>query len=338
MQWNLNVQQELMPSLAFMIAYVGSRGVHDIFQADDANIVLPTLSSKGYLWPSPAGSGQQLNPHVGRLPITLWSSDSYYHGLQLQFTKRLSHGLQAQASYTWSKNIDTSSGSGYSDPYANSITSLFFFNSRLRRGLSDTNVGQNLTANYMWSIPTRASISGVGEWVLSGWQWGGILTITGGTPFTPLVGGDPLGLNSTDPFAYPDRLIGPGCHSPIHPGNVSNYINLNCFAMPPSQGGNPPNFTLLGTSGRNDIVGPGFATFDMSLFKDHLIPFRRVSDRLNVQFRAEFFNILNHANFRSPTNNNTLFNPDGSTVGGAGLIDATTTAAREIQFGIKAVW
>jgi len=338
MQWNLNIQQEITPTLALMVAYVGSRGIHDIFQADDANIVLPTLTSIGYVWPSPAGSGHQLNPNVGRLPVTLWNSDSYYHGLQMQLTKRLSHGLQGQVSYTWAKNIDTGSGSGYSDPYANSITSLFFFNPRLRRGLADTNVGQTLTANYIWRIPTPRSASGILEWALGGWQWGGLLTLSGGTPFTPLVGGDPLGLNSTDPYAYPDRVAGPGCDSPIHPGNVNNYINLACFAMPPSQGGNPPNFTRLGTSGRNDIVGPGLMTYDMSLFKDHLIPVSKVSDRLNVQFRAEFFNILNHHNFQSPIANSTLFNPDGTSVGGAGMIDTTTTSAREIQFGIKVIW
>jgi hypothetical protein len=340
LQWNLNIQREIFPSTTATVAYIGSHGVHNTFQADDANIVLPTLASKGYVWPFPATSGKVLNPNFGRLSVTLWDSSSNYNGLAVRITKRLSRGFQVEGSYTWAKEIDTSSGAGYSDPYNNSITSLFFFDPRLRRGLSDLDVRHNLTLNYLWTIPSPQSLSGVAGWVTQGWQWGGILTLASGTPFTPLVGPDPLGLNSSDPFAYPDRVNGPGCGSAVNPGNVNNYIKLRCFAMPPSQGvsGNPPvqNFTLLGNSGRNVLIGPGLATFDMSLYKNN--PIKRISESFNVQFRAEFFNTFNHPNFVSPIDNGTLFNPDGTSVGGAGLIDATKTSSREIQFGVKVIW
>lgn len=340
MQWNLNIQREFLPKTTATIAYVGSRGVHNTFQADDANIVLPTLTPKGYVWPFPSGSGKVLNPNFGRLSVTLWDSSSNYNGLAVRITKQLSHGFQVQGSYTWAKGIDSSSGAGYSDPYANSITSLFFFNQRLRRGLSDIDVRHNLTINYLWAIPKPESLSGFAGWLTGGWQWGGILTLASGTPFTPLVGPDPLGLNSTDQFAYPDRVKGPGCGSAVNPGNVNSYIKLQCFAMPASQGvsGNPPvqNFTLLGNSGRNGIIGPGLETFDMSLYKN--IPIRRISEIFNVEFRAEVFNLLNHPNFGSPINNSTLFNPDGTSVGGAGAIDTTKTFARQIQLGVKATW
>ena len=68
--------------------------------------------------------------------------------------------------------------------------------------------------------------------VLGGWELGGIFTAETGVPFTPLIGGDPLGTNSSDPYAFPNRLTGPGCADPIKPGNVSNYVKLNCFAVP----------------------------------------------------------------------------------------------------------
>jgi hypothetical protein len=340
LQWNLNIQREILPSTTAMIAYVGSRGVHNTFQADDANIVLPKLTPKGYLWPFPSGSGKVLNPNFGRLSVTLWDSSSNYNGLAVSVTKRLSRGFQIQGSYSWAKAIDSSSGAGYSDPYANSITSLFFFDQRLRRGLSDLDVRHNFTLHYLWLIPAPQSLSGFAGWATHGWQLGGILTAASGTPFTPLVGPDPLGLNSTDPFAYPDGVKAPGCGSSVNPGNVNNYIKLQCFAMPASQGssGMPPgpNFTLLGNSGRNDLIGPGLLNFDASLYKDNRI--KRISENFSLQFRAEFFNILNHPNFLSPLNNSTLFNPDGTPVGGAGMIDTTKTIARQIQFGVKVNW
>ena len=235
MQWNLNIQRQLTPSTTAMIAYVGSRGVHNVLQTDDSNDVLPTPTSQGYMWPYPSGSGTRLNPSIGRISATFFDSDSSYHGLQLQITKRMSHGFQAEGSYTWSKSIDTSSGSTDGDQFLNGISSLFFFDRRLRRGLSDFNIGQNLTINYIWDVPSPKSISGPAAWALSGWKLGGIYQATGGPPFTPIVGGDPLGLNNIDPFDFPNRLIGPGCGSLVNPGNVNNYIKFQCFVMPHSQ-------------------------------------------------------------------------------------------------------
>ena len=343
MQWNLNIQRELTPSTTVMAAYVGSRGVHNVLQTDDSNDVLPTLTSQGYLWPYPAGSGTPLNPNVARISATFFDSDSVYNGLQLQVTRRMSHGLQAQASYTWSKGIDTSSGSTDGDQFLNGISSLFFFDRRLRRGLSDFNVGQNLIINYTWDIPGPKSFSGPAAWALSGWELGGIYQATGGVPFTAILGGDPLGLNNIDPFDFPDRIVGPGCGSLINPGNVNNYIRLQCFVMPPSQNppsqaNQPPNFTLLGNAGRNILIGPGLSNFDMSLFKNN--PVKRVSETFNVQFRLEVFNIFNRPNFAPPTDNgqNALFDGSGNPIGGAGVLDTTTTTSRQIQFALKVIW
>lgn len=108
-----------------------------------------------------------------------------------------------------------------------------------------------------------------------------------------------------------------------------DYINLNCFAVP-----NP--ITLLGDAQRNSLIGPGLVDFDFSLIKNNYV--KKISENFNVQFRAEFFNILNRANFNPPTDNEALFSQSGSPVGGAGLIDSTSATAREIQFALKIIW
>lgn len=361
MTWNLNIERQLTPSLTTTVAYVGSHGVHLPFKADDINDVLPTLTSAGYLWPQNIGSGTVLNPNFGRIDTIFWGNSAFYDGLQAQLTKRMSHGLQVQGSYTWSKTIDYGSGTTIGDNYQSSISSLFFWDQRLRRGLADFNVGQNLTVNYTWNLPTPQSLHGPAAWAVSGWELGGILTLQTGLPLTPnLAGagtgssGDPLGLNNADPFDYPNRLTGPGCQSLVNPGNVNNYIKLNCFAVPmatpaiaalctPFQPGGPPNpilagscSNLLGNSGRNIISGPGLANFDFSLFKNNYV--RRISETFNVQFRAEFFNVFNRANFLPPLDNSNIFDTTGTPIGNAGLIDATSTAAREIQFALKVIW
>ena len=93
---------------------------------------------------------------------------------------------------------------------------------------------------------------------------------------------------------------------------------------------------LLGNVGRNSVVGPGLVNLDFSLMKNNYIP--RISENFNVQFRAEFFNILNRANFAAPIDNSTLFDQTGAPIGGAGAVDSTSTTSREIQFALKLIW
>ena len=327
MQWNLSIQRELISTLTGMLAYVGNRGVHQPFRADDINIVLPTLTPQGYEWPAPAGSGTRMNPNFGRIDNLSWSSNSFYDAFEAQLRKQMSHNWQLQASYTWGKAIDQGSASTIGDPFGNSISSLSAFDPTLRKGLSDFNVAHTLVLNSTWTLPSFHSLSGAASAVLGGWELGGIYQVRTGLPFTPLLGGDPLGLNSNDPFDYPDRVSGPGCTDPVNPGNVNNYIKLQCFAFPSPS-------TRLGTTRRNSVIGPGLSDLDFSLFKNNRIP--RVSENFNIQFRMEVFNILNHANFQAP--NNTLFDQSGVPVPGAGEITSTTTTAREIQFGLKVIF
>jgi hypothetical protein len=326
MQWNLTIQRELGKDLSALVGYVGSRGIHQPFRVEDVDIVLPT---QGYLWPSPAGSGTRLNLNAGRITAGYWSGDSYYDALQVQVKKKISHGAM-EGSYTWGKSIDTSSSSLVGDEYTNSISSPLFFNPGLNRGLSDFNIAQNLEINYTWELGTPKSASGIELWVLGGWQVGGVLEASTGVPFTPGIGGDALGVKSTDPnIDVPNLVREPGCSSLVNSGNPMQYIKTQCFAVP-----NP--ITLRGNLGRNTVIGPGLVSLDFSVFKNNYI--KRISDGFNAQFRAEFFNIINHTNFSPPLDHRNIFDSNGLPIADAGLITSTQTPSRQIQFAVKFIW
>lgn len=357
MQWNLNIQHELLPNLTAMVAYVGSRGIHQAFRADDINTTQATLTSAGEIFPGHDGMGNplgtQINPNVGQMDTLQWGNHTFFDGLEVQISRKMSHGFEVQGSFTWSKAIDSGAGTIASDPFVNSIPSLLAFLPNYRRAVSDFNVPKNLTINYMWNVPTPKSFHGPAAFASRGWQVGGIFLVRAGLPFTPLIGGDPLGLLNTSPFAYPDRLTGPGCGSLVNPGNPTNYIKLNCFALPsvpasmfglctpssfpgaaqPAPTGNVYCENRLGTGGRNEIYGPGMIDFDFSLVKD-----TKIRENLTLQFRAEFFNLFNRANFNSPITNDTLFDNTGAPVNSAGAFDSTSTSSREIQFALKLIF
>jgi hypothetical protein len=379
-QWNLNLQYQLAPNLAAMVAYVGSRGIHQPFRVDEADLVLPTKTSAGYLWPQVDGGGNQTTgPNAGNPPLTVnpnfgsirgmfYQGRSYFNALEFQLAKRMSHGFQLQGTFTWGKSMDTSSATVAGDAFGNSISSLNYFDTRLTRGLSDFNVGRTLVINGTWEIPTAKSWSGPAKWVTDGWELGLIFTASDGVPFTPTwgTGSDPAVTLSSDDFAYPNRLGGSGCATLTNAGNPSNYIKTQCFTVPsapdmaffnancdlfppnlqPSDPTLPPVpatfpqcFNLRGNAGRNIMIGPGLTELDFSVFKNNHI--RRISENFNVQFRAEIFNILNHANFAPPSvgdGNSDIFDGTGSPNPIAGALVRTTTTSREIQFAIKFIF
>jgi outer membrane receptor protein involved in Fe transport len=399
MQWNLNVQQQLTPTLAAMVAYVGSRGVHQPFRVDEADLVKPPFNktANAYLWPqvdvfgnafstTPQCNGLDLNgppddpscapppvvnPNFGSVRGMFYEGHSYYNALEAQLAKRMSRGFQVQGTFTWSKSMDTSSASVAGDSFGNSISSLHWFDLRLSRGLSDFNVGRTLVVNGTWEVPTPKSFSAPAQWALGGWELGLIFTVSDGIPFTPSwgTGSDPQFTQSSDDWAFPNRLGGAGCKTLTNPGNHNNYIKTDCFTVPtwpgdqtswaancdpappnaqPTPGGPPfqppflaqyPQcFNLRGNAGRNILIGPGLTSLDFSVFKNNYV--KRISERFNVQFRAEIFNILNHANFAPPPtpNNTDIFDGTGSLSPVAGLLTRTTTTAREIQFAVKVVF
>lgn len=330
MQWNLTVAREVARDVKLRVGYVGARGVHQPFRVEDANIVLPTLTPQGYLWPSPVGSGARLNPNAGLVTSAFWQGNSFYDGLQAKVEAKIAHGGEIEGSYTWGKTIDTSSGSMVGDEYSNSISSPLWFAQNLNRGLADFNVAHNLEVNYTWELGTPKWAHRAAAWASGGWQLGGVFEASTGVPFTPGFGGDTLGVKSTDPNVdVPNLTSGPGCSSLVNSGNPTHYIKTQCFAVP-----NP--ITLRGNLGRNTLIGPGLLNFDFSLLKNNYI--KKISDAFNIQFRSEFFNVLNHTNFAPPLDNRNIFDSTGNPIGNAGLITSTQTPSRQIQFALKVIW
>ena len=340
---------------------MGSHGVHQPYRQDNFDTVLPTLTPAGYLYP-PAAASQTLNPNFGRINGNLWQASSSYHALQAVITKSMSHGIQFHGAYTWSKSIDTLSATVADDAFPNGLMNPLFFDQHTSRGLSDFNVGQNFVVNLTWQTPSPKTGPGVARWAFSGWQLGGIYKASSGQPFTPILGGDPLGTKLDEWAEPPNRVVGPGCETLINSGNPNQYINTSCLTLPqatpaiaskcttfgsrlpgtngPTDAGSPgiagTCANLRGNLGRNTVIGPGLSNLDFSLFKNHSV--RRISENFNVQFRAEFFNVFNRANFASPNDNRTLFDQNGNRISSAGLITSTQTPSRQIQFALKVIW
>jgi hypothetical protein len=360
MQWNMNVERELTNNLSATLAYVGSHGVHQAFRSDDFDMVLPTRTPYGYLWPSPVGSGTVLNTNFGQIGGITYGGSSSYDALLAGVTKRMGHGLEFQGSFTWGKSIDNSSGTIAGDTFSNALSSLHWYDLSLNRGLSDFDIRRTVVISATWQVPRAKFVSGPASWVTSGWELGAIFKANDGVPFTATFGtdGDPLGLGSSDPWDFPNRLAGPGCQSLVNPGNPNNYIKTQCFAVPtapnlafynancdPAFGSTNPQdstylqcFNLRGNAGRNILIGPGLVNLDFSIFKNNRV--KKISENFNVQFRAEFFNLLNHPNFADPIvpDNTDIFDSTGAPTGVAGKLTSTTTSAREIQFAMKLFW
>jgi len=379
MQWNLSVARELTSTLAVTVGYVGSRGVHQPYRVDNIDMVLPTLTSAGYLWPcGPDGKGnscvvgfnpdgtrsQNLNPNFGRINSTLWQVHSSYDAMQADVAKRVSHGISFHAAYTFGKSIDTLSATEADDAFPNGLFNQLYFAPQTTRGLSDFNVAQTFVLSFTWEIPGPPKDSKLPEWAFGGWQVGGLYKASTGQPFTMTLGGDPAGQKLDETGQVPSYT--PGCNlvdsnfkkNPLGP----IYINPSCFILPqatpaiasmcqnfgfravgtngatdPGSAGIPGTCAnLRGNLGRNIVVGPGLSKLDFSVFKNNYV--KRISENFNAQFRAEFFNILNRANFASPTDNLSVFDQTGQPTGSAGLLTSTQTTSRQIQFALKLIW
>ena len=379
MNWNLNIQREIAPSWTAMVGYVGSRSVHLSVAADDINLVQPAVTSAGILFPCIVANlgtndgcwrsttGTAINPNwgggtagAGIRPV-IFDGASSYEGGQAQIKKVMSHGVQGQLSYTYGKCMDTSSSPVTGDTYVNSIAVPLLLVKSYRTAPCDFDIRQTLVGTFIWNVPGPKS--GLASYVAGGWEMGAIVTATTGSPFTPTIGGggDPLGTGYNGDFSMDFASLVPGCN-PIQGG--VHYLKTSCFTLPqatpdiaaqcgafgartpsPANPAGSPGIpgtcaNLLGNAGRNSLYGPGLTTVDFSLFKNTRVP--RISESFNVQFRAEFFNILNHPNFAAPNflndSNNSIFNADGSLSGNAGVLGSTSTSSRQIQLGLKLVW
>jgi hypothetical protein len=348
-QWNLSVQHELAREVTLTVGYAGSDGLHLPYRVEDANIVLPTKTAQGYLWPSTGGkpSGTQVNPNVGTIRALWWMTKSSYNALEADIAARVKHDLQLKGAFTWGKSLDNNSATIAGDSFSNSVPSLDWYDTSLSYGRSDFDVAKVFVFNAIYTLPDETSLTGFTGVVRNGWQLAGIYKQSSGAPFTPLIGGDPLGKLGTDPWDFPDRIT--NCDSVNHnfkQGGALNYVNLACFPFPGGTG--TPNPYLRGNASRNVINGPGLAELDMSLFKNNYV--KKFSDAFNVQFRVELFNVLNHTNFTPPNNNNQqlysapvvpLPSPPITVapLSTAGVLTSpTATSSRQLQFAVKVIF
>jgi hypothetical protein len=306
----------------------------------------------------------KINPNFGGIRFLTFGTDASYEALTVSVQKRMSHGFQFGGFYTYSKAMDNSSATIAGDAFSNSITSWLWFAPQISHSVSDFNVPHSVVINGIWQVPGPRA--GLAHAVLGGWEMVSILKMNNGIPTTPIIAGDPLGIQNagTDQFSIPSLVS--GCN-PVNtnfksnPGGVSlGYINTSCYTLPqatpaiaaqcvpfPNSKGNPIPGTcanLLGDAGRNSIVGPSLVNLDFALYKNMAV--RKISESFNVQFRAEFFNVLNHANFLPPTdfqNSNTaqlytFSSTATSSPGNAGSLTTISALPRVIQFALKVIF
>jgi hypothetical protein len=333
MEWNLNVEQDFGHSMSMYLGFVGSKGVHQPFRTDEVNTVQPFGVINGQLtFPKP-GTAPVLNPNVGQIAAIFYNNNTYYDGLQAGFKKQLSHGLQAQVSYTFSKAVDLGSAILAGDPFGNSISGLFFFAPNTRKGVADFNVPNEFTFNFLYQEPQIKSLHGPLDFLANGWEASGIFFAQNGLPFTPTIAGDALGLRGTAPYDVPNRIKTGGCASGVNSRRANGYINLACFTFPSP---NANGTTVYGNAGRNSLLGPRLGELDFSAMKTTSLS--ETHENLKLQFRAELYNILNHSNFSPPIANRTVFTATGAPLATAGNITTTVTTSRQIQFGLKMIF
>ena len=321
LSYNFKIEQQLWPSVSLGVGYVGSRGYHEIL-ALDANLPVPALSN-GTLYFAP---GSPLaNQAVGNT-TTWWSSGhSSYNAFQIDVNHRLSRGLQLRAVYTFSKSLDD--GSAWNSSVGANAPGFVMYppNPRIDWGLSTYDVPHSAVINGTFELPIGRgkmflkNASGWWDNAVGGWTLGGIGTFQSGFPFTPQLGFNPSNDGDTRNPVRPSW--NPAFQGPVILGGPNHYFNRAAFAV-------PPNGTY-GNVGRDTLIGPGTATVDFSVLKN-----TAVTERVKLQFRAEFFNLLNHANFSTP--NTVVFSAANSGPSPtAGVITATSSTSRQIQFGLK---
>ena len=308
---NLQIGEELGWNTALNVAWVGTKADHLMTWFNYTNQQLATNSA---LFP-----GQNLNVTAGAAIGT-----SHYSGLQLNLNKHMSHGLQYTAAYTWSHATDDSNGA-----FSINANSPIFVDSTghvllsQNKGNSDTDQRHIFAGSMLYELPLGRGKRWGSGWsnainnALGGWQVNNIVSLGTGTPFDITISG-----------VRPD-ILGPvsiGSQQSANSGLGRIWLSApkGTFVAPPTNASG--EFIRPGTLGRNHFYGPGYGTWDASLFKGFTL-----TERLKLQFRAEGFNILNRPQF---------VNPDANVNGsGFGVINTTRQfSERQIQFALRFVF
>ncbi|OFW39667.1 MAG: hypothetical protein A3J28_12525 [Acidobacteria bacterium RIFCSPLOWO2_12_FULL_60_22] len=335
LNWRFEVEQGLGRTMSLRLAYVGSRGYHELQQASINNAVpvicptapCPTGLADGTKY-FPAGLRRR-NPNFANSTPAFMSAKNAYHSLQVDLNRRFGNGLAFRTNYTFSKSLDDSSSLSSFQAIGNPNQVMDPWDRQRDYGLSAFDVRNRFNFSGTYELPLGAGkaflggATGFADKLVSGWQLNGILSLQGGFPFTPQLGFNrSRDLNTANPDR-PDMVPGRKIDDSIYVRKPEHWIDPSVFALPVAG--------TYGQVGRNVLIGPGLAEVDMSLFKS-----TQITERWRMQFRAEVFNLFNRVNFGIP--GVVVLTPSGTPASSAGRITATGTTSREIQFGLKLIW
>lgn len=366
--WSPRIDRELSPNTSLTVGYVGSHGYHELIGID-ANEPVPTICpaspcpatyptvnasatppvtiATGFPVgsplagaPVPAGSyyipsgAPRANPTLANTWTWFSEGTSSYHALQVDLRRRFSHGFSMRGVYTFAKALDD--GDSLNQATAGNAPGLASnpLNLRADKGLATFDVRNVAVVNVLYTLPFgpgqsfASDLGGVGNKFVSGWSVSSIITAQSGFPFTPQLSYNPSNNGDTRNPVRP--FLNPNFTGSVILGKPSQWFNPNAFIASPSAGG------FYGNLGRDAFIGPGLATWDFSALKN-----TKIRERLELQLRAEIFNLLNRANFNTP--NLIVFTPPTATnptglSGTAGAITSTPTTSRQVQFGLKVLW
>ena len=305
-QYNFTVQRQLMRDTSIEVAYVGN-GSRKLFWNRDANqpVYIPGQST-----PANVNDRRPISPGVFALiGHAETASNASYNSLQVSARRQFSHGFTLLGNYTWSKSIDVQSADQQD---TSSISFVDSNNPLLDRGVAGYDLRHVFNLSFVWELPKVRMLGFVGSRILSGWQVNGIARYTSGSPFSAMTGVDTNlnGINNDRPNTVGNPFLDTGRSKSQ---KLARYFDPAAFKGA-ATGTN-------GTEGRDILYGPGSQNWDVSFFKN--IP---IHESHHLQFRAEFFNFFNHANFGTPVS--VLSNPNVGQILGAG-------PGRIIQFGLK---
>jgi len=302
MEWSLAIERQIGATVNLRAQYVGTRAVNQPYttQVNGYQTVCP-----GCFAPFPYGSPP--DPRFAAVTQLSTGANSHYNGLQTTAGKRLGHGLQVQANYTWSRCIDTVSNGGFLPFSAGGILSPIPGDLQRDRGPCDYDVRHNFSANYVYQLPLK--LRGILGRVLNGWQISGSVFRHSGIPFSVLSAPYTANGNGTVNGSGPQfASVVPGvplyAHDPLpgvtQPGTIQ-WLNPDAFVstVDPSTGacagGDTPKTCQFGNLGRNALRGPDFTWSDLYLTK--WLP---LGDRMKLRLDGQFFNVFNHPNFGLP--------------------------------------
>ncbi len=311
--WDLNIQRSLGSDLLFELGYVGTKGTKlpRFIEANPA-IYIPGVDGSGDPISTSSNadrrrkySGCTLDPTTvcdySSTGLITGIANSSYNALEASLKKRFSHGISFLASYTWAKSIDDSSsfnltGSASKPLAGENDLAQNPFDVAAERGRSLFDARQRFVLSYQWALPWWQQPKTWYQQVLGNWQVNGIVSAMTGTPFTVFDGND-FSVQGSAPeisgfFSNRPNVVA-GQDPNAGPKTTSNWLNPNAFQRITQDPNSPVQ--QFGSAGRNIAQGPGYTNWDFSLFKNI-----RVTESKELQFRAEFFNILNHTNFRNP--------------------------------------